>query len=330
MTFETYLNKNPGLYDTCPDITEDTKQALFNWFRFREVCDETRFGVYYPRQINLLAGRYNSLLNIELSKFDPLVAEYRETLFNAGYTVSGNKDRQTDTSRTGKTTDGRTDTLTRQETENNTEGENTTSETSGKSDGTGKETTGGTSHDTTTGNTTGTEESATTGGNVSVSKNNPQSIAYSGAEAGKVPSLDWTYASAQAQANTTGTANTTTGGTSDTTSDGKTTGTRDTTNGETHSDTGKGTRNLTGEKTLTGTDTREISGNGTTEGTGTEKTTETTGETRNGIEKEIYTGREGLTPQEAFLKAQEYIKVSSAFAWLKSNLEVCFLGIYDI
>lgn len=46
--------------------------------------------------------------------------------------------------------------------------------------------------------------------------------------------------------------------------------------------------------------------------------------------EEIYTGRDGLTPQEAYLKAKSWIIVSDAFDWLKGELNDCFLGIIEV
>lgn len=44
-----------------------------------------------------------------------------------------------------------------------------------------------------------------------------------------------------------------------------------------------------------------------------------------------YTGRDGLTPQEAMARATDYLMgYSTAFQWLANKLEICFIGIYDL
>lgn len=354
MMFQTYLKNNPGLYAQTPKITVETQAALFDWFRFREVNDDDRFSIYYTRQLNLLAPRYNKLLDIESAKFDPLVNKYLERLQNTGTTGSIDRNKSAETTGTESRTGDGTDKTTRELSGTNSVNENTTGETSGTTGETLKENTTGTENGTTSGTDkgktsgtetrkmTGTETEKTTGSNVSIGKNNPNSISYAGAVAGNIPALDWTYASTQAQADTKGGADKTTGRTAENTTTGTsentTSGTTETTTtGEKHgttdgtySETDKGTRTATGTAGENETTTRET---GTTSARDT-KTKETGTETEarkdTRIDKEIYTGRDGLTPQEAFTRARTFIINSSAFEWLRQNLEVCFLGIYEV
>lgn len=141
---------------------------------------------------------------------------------------------------------------------------------------------------------------STTSKDVSASKANPASAIYPGATAGQIPSLDWSSMTAQAQSE--GTGSSTQGGTS----------------------SGTGTDDSTVNTTHTGTDSHA---NSTTGNSQTEQTTTTSG---SGTVKEISTGRDGLTPQEAFLKARQWIVISDAFDWLKDELKDCFLGIIDV
>lgn len=135
---------------------------------------------------------------------------------------------------------------------------------------------------------------------VSATKSNPMSTAYAGATAGQVPALDWTTMSGQAQ----------------TDNDGSSQGSSTT--------TGSGTDDSTSTTTRTGTDGRVISDSGSSE---TDQTTTNAG---TGTVKERITGRDGLTPQEAFREARKWIVISDAFDWLKAELNDCFLGIVEV
>lgn len=141
---------------------------------------------------------------------------------------------------------------------------------------------------------------STSNKDVSASKANPQSIAYSGTTAGNLPALDWGYMSAQAQNENTGSST------------------------QTGTSSGTGTDDSTTTTTHTGTDGRV----GST--TGNSQTEQTTTTANTGVVKEQTTGRDGLTPQEAFLKAREWIVISDAFDWLKAELNSCFLGIIEV
>ena len=73
---------------------------------------------------------------------------------------------------------------------------------------------------------------------------------------------------------------------------------------------------------------------GTTSGTSSSETevtaTGSTSSSTTGTNRNRYTGREGLTPQEGLSRAMDYLMgYSPAFAWLKGKLEPCFIGILD-
>ena len=136
--------------------------------------------------------------------------------------------------------------------------------------------------------------------NVSANKANPQSIAYAGATAGELPALDWSHMGAQAQTENEGSASSQSSNSNTVAEDGTVT--------TTHS----------------GTDTHAGTKSDTSE-------TEANGSRRNiGETKEITTGRDGLTPQEAFLTARKWIVVSDAFEWLKKEMETCFLSVFEL
>lgn len=371
-TFDEVLTEQPNIYNGVDGyawnndtnrwenvgITNITKELIEEWFGLRTVCHDEHFARYFRRKLNSTALRYAQLSRIELSAFDPLVANYveREILASNSKTSAGTLEK------TGSGTSGGTVTNTSTRTPDLTE--TIEGETSGQHslskggsdtvehDGTRSLTIGGRDTVTREG-TRGTEQGGSditnaTGSHTDehkeMGKQSPQSIAYAGAIAGTLPNLDWQYATAQGQSkddhtetsqNTVqhGLTEDTTEASEDVTAYGKTEsgsdGYEDTT---TYGGTESGSQSGTDSKTIetTGTETTE----GSTQSTGTHSDSveeERTGtETGEGQTREIMTGRSGLTPQEAFSKAVIYLRNSSAWDWLRGELEECFLSIYDI
>lgn len=187
-----------------------------------------------------------------------------------------------------------------------------------------------------------------TNDNKTMGKDMPMSNSYAGASG--VPGvLDWSNPSTQAEVTgevhrsydasnpgeSTGHSESTTTETPDETN--ARTITRD--NSTTEKDTGTVTDVVDGDKTSNvtngGTDTKTItkgSGSDTTHG-GTDTTTvtkqgeETKTTSQNGTDKEIYTGRDE-DPAKILRRASAYISNSSAWEWLKSRLDVCFIQVY--
>lgn len=334
MTFDEYLTANSDTYGTV-DVDDDTKSAIYDWFQFRHVVDDEKFGVFFRRRLSISSRRYEQLLRVELTEFDPLVSTYRERQLKQSGTLGKSGTNKNSTTRTGSnttttkesgtdtTTGTRTPNLTTTDTPNVTE---TRKDTYGQTNTrTGSET------DEETRN--GTTSRETEADAVNVQKQAPQSIAYSSASDGEIPALDWQYMTSQAQAKNTSSE---TGSTDDSTD---------------REHTYNSVKDAKG-----GSDTSELSrtGSNTTKQTGTEATeanvtygktvtvtsspdnvdtsegsTQDT-ETRDFVDQEIWTGRDGLTPQEALQKARDYIIISNAFAWLRNQLEPCFLAIYDV
>ena len=145
-----------------------------------------------------------------------------------------------------------------------------------------------------------------------MAKQNPQSISYEESTINEIPGLNWSYPSTQQQSDGDNTTSNS--------SESEGTGHSDTV----QSDTNSNTNRQTGTETTSDLNTRNITGNETESGTkGTEKV-------KSGIIRSQWTGRDGLTPQAALSDAMKYIKNSSSFKWLKEQLEVCFLSVYDI
>ena len=420
-TLNEYLTREHDLYNGCysyawseqhqqwrsHEIDEATRDLISEWFGIRNVCDPDNFARFFRRKYNSCALRYAQLYRIELSSFDPLVADYIESeskgessrthtdnktgnesgnsTITEGKTSSGNK---TTTPSTVEETTGlrtpdlteseqgvRTPALVKQSTETRTpeltETDTTTrtpqltEETSGNRQSTNNKTMGGA--DTVHGETD-VESIAKSGDKIA-----PQSISYEGQAANngegpgqykRLPGYDWQYMSAQKQADTathdetdsrtdygqteTGSEGETSGQTVRKTGSEQTTGTK--TTGGTERVVGRvdetGAENTTGSKRTTGreqtserrtttgqeqqTDSKTESGNRSVSDTKTFGETNIGNESGNDRRREIRTGRHGLTPQEAFSRASNYLKTSHAWEWLYKELDECFLSVYDI
>lgn len=126
MTFSDYLKKHPDLYQNL-DIDDPTKQAIFDWFQFREVCDDERFGVYFRRLLLTTLIKYDELVRIEpgISKYDWLVQDYMENqrIIQAKEKGKENINKQTSTTNTylDNQQGNIEDDLTRRGTDTNTE-----------------------------------------------------------------------------------------------------------------------------------------------------------------------------------------------------------------
>lgn len=296
-SYSQWLIDNPNFFDDfieAGDIDQATVLSINKWYKYRIICDDYKFTDFFERQLDLTLPIYNKLIRIENTEFDALVNTYRERQVvgsgsEAGYETN---------SLTRETGEAGSDTKTITRTPDLTtanEGQNSsTSETD------------------TTNHTEGENTSTSTGSNASVGKQNPQSISYTGATVGEVPSLDWQYPSTQSQSENSSSNS----GTNE--SDG--TGSSDTTQSGTSENT----------ETLTGTDTTVESGSYRKDGGYSDSGSKSTDKTISNTTNEIFSGRDNLTPQNALKEAMSYVKTSSAFKWLKEQLEVCFFSLYDI
>ena len=330
--YSEYINENPGTYDgiiayAFDDLKNDwepvavpdtTKATVMDWFQYRTVCDDVKFGTFFKRKMNICALRYANMLRIEMSSFDPLVADYMETEIEENQT---------------KVSSG-----TESNTKNSTNTNDSTSSSVRTPDLEYNDATAGTSNDTsnrTTESNANTTDNGESSDNVShagsakgkeaaMGKNAPQSISYAAAVAGSIPSLDWQYATNQGQ-----TENESSDTSADTTAHDDSRTSVGTNNGS-EAGTNHGETSGTNNRTETGTDTTA----------GTSKSTNVTADVASGDKssadsadaqkREVHTGRGGLTAQDAFKSAVRYIENSSAFEWLREELEECFLGVYDI
>ena len=296
-TYSQWLIDNPNFFDDfieAGDIDEATVLSINKWYKYRVVCDDYKFTDFFERQLDLILPRYNKLVRLENTEFDALVNIYRERQ------VVG----------TGSEIGSETNNFTRENSESGSNSKNTTRTPNLTTENEGQ--TSSTSETDTTNHTEGENSNTSTGSNTSVAKQNPQSISYSGAAVGEIPSLDWQYPSTQSQSENSGSNS------GSNQSDGS--GSSDTTQSGTSENT----------ETLTGTDTTAETGSYSKEGGYSDAGSKDTEKTTSNTTREIFTGRDSLTPQDALKEAMAYVKTSSAFNWLKEQLEVCFLSVYDI
>ena len=57
---------------------QDTQDGLLDWFFWRKVVDNRKFGAYFRRVLNIYARQYYQLLRVETTEIDPLVGNYLE------------------------------------------------------------------------------------------------------------------------------------------------------------------------------------------------------------------------------------------------------------
>lgn len=242
-------------------IDEATQQAVYNWFKFRKVCDNDKFQLFFNRLVNAHSEQYYSLVRVQSIKFDPLVTQYMERLIDRSATNS-EKEKQS-SSRSGnanssdKTTGG--DTTATSGSATNTNTDNVTATQKGNQKGTQN----GSSND------------------KSMSAQLPQSS--TGAGAGLPDALNWNYATQQDESKNTNNQNTTneTTGNSTSSATAKGTATNEQTTNVTHNTT------VTGTNTHNENETRNGERNGSNSEVVKERSTGRSGETPELLSKAI-------------------------------------------
>lgn len=348
-TFNQWLTDNPHFYDhylSLNLIDESTISLIQKFYGLRILCDDDNFETFYERQLDLCLNRYNKLLRLENTEFDALVNTYRTRTKSGTASETGTIQIDRSTSETTGTTreidtvvtpnitvtDSGTNSATIGQTEQHANLRTPNLEVAESSSSTSSSDTDTTSSTTTSGTNSSTSSTAT------VSKQNPQSISYAQAPAGAVPSLDWQYPSAQSQTDSTtsgtnsGTSSATGSSDTDNTASSSTTTATTGTESNTGSDSLDRTESGTKANTniTTGTEHTETTDGITGTKTGSGSDTHETEKAREDSSSETWSGLDDLTPQEALALAMNYVKTSSAFVWLKDQLSVCFLSIYDI
>lgn len=353
------VRQTTNIYPDGLDIFEGDKRAIQNWFDMRYVCDNEKFVAFFQRVLMRDYGLYRELLRTEphISKYDWLVQQYTES-------QTYEKGSDTTTSNGQTTNTGTVNTATGQTTSNtdttnsagNSSHTRTTNDTDTKTR-TGTTTNSGT--DTTTTTTTDQNTTVSTsqsGGSDTVSdgshdnqkgltRENPMSISYSGSGVSidgndNTGSLEWKSPTNQTETDTRHTGNTTTNyGKNDSsnvtgngtqtvngsTVHGLTTGTNDTETGtHTANDLDTDTTSNTTQTVSTGS----VSGSGTTESENQTVTGSASNTNKQNLTQHINTGR-SIDTATLLSQAQAFIMNSSAFQWLYSRLDPCFMGVYN-
>lgn len=329
-------------------IPEALKQTINDWFWYREVCSDDKFNWYFNRVLNGCYSRYNQLLRIQpgISDYDWLVQNYKELQTMKSESGSTSKISSTDktTSLTESGTNGNTrtmnttDTTDKDTTDSKTHGGTLTTATTYGKTSTNSGTLKNEGDRTETGSISDSGSNSSSSDQMNLGKSNPQSISYSGATSGMPSGLDWSYPGSQGEqkVSSSGTdSNTRTFNNHKTTDDFTQTdarsnalgGTDRTVNTDARTESGAGTEDssVTHTGTITDAGTNSASKSGT-EGIEGEETTSTTGSS---TDRTIETGR-NVDIATLLTNAKQFIIATTAWSWLKEQLEPCFMGVYDI
>lgn len=285
--------------------------TIYDWFQFREVCDDEKFPAFFLRELKKDLRKYNQLLRIQPGQslvfpdgrtrevtYDWLVQTYRE-LREQG-TLTGSKSETTSKSGSGEIEES---------TERSITGTGTTGEQGTKNI---------TRNDTGSGSSSGSSESSgensTSSDNneKSLGKGNPQSISYS--DDGFPDDLNWQYPGQQGEVK--GSESTTGSNSEETEQRDEWSQTGQATTAETTSKSGNSSNTETDEAT------KNVTNSITEQGTLTGSDNQTTDK------KTIEAGR-GLDPATILQNAVDFILNSEAWDFLYKRLDTCFMGLYD-
>lgn len=331
-TLSEFLTDNPNFYDEADGYTYSTatggyvntgiseaeKELIENEFGDRYLFDDSKFARRFLNQINYTALRYANLSRIELTAFDPLVADYLERRQLTDKTQT----------RTDSSEQSKSGTFENDYTDNRTE-------TPGVTETEQREITPGIVETEEREHTPRVEETNTktiTPGIVETVENNerrvdksaPMSISYNGAVAGNIPNLDWGNLTSQTQGDG-GSQVSRTGSDTETTVTGRTGKDNDVIE---KSKTGKDNEEIVRSKN--GYDTIADIKHGEGENSQHVENEGSSNLTEGKEDKVIQTGRSGLTPQEALKAAVGYLKDSNAWLWRRAELNELFKPVsYD-
>lgn len=338
-------------------------QFIISYFYHREICDDDKMELFFWRELDLWRDKYIDYLRLETTAYDPLVNRYFEAQY-IGRNVS-----KIDSANEGNNSGSVTDITNVSSTGNKTANSTTTESGNGFTNGSTNRTTSGhethnnsgndtrntvrndSSDETASKNTSSTTDGYNTNESTAKTANkiapmNASNATGAGGNAnGKLGNLDFKYASDYHQTDNDGsdTNHSATVGSESGTTHIQSTGT-ESSSGTTHengesrsngteyvsSNENRGdSRNGTGTATETSADASQTQGSSTNSGAYSSLTQTAT--EQDSANTNRYTGREGLTPQEALDRAIKYINGNSpSILWLCHILETCFICVYDI
>lgn len=352
-TLAEFLKENPDFYKNVDGwawnedtqswqntgITDDLKELISDEFQDRYVCDDDKFARLFRNRINNAALRYANLSRIELTTFDPLVADYMERrAITASTTAQSKSNENSKTSINSQKSDinftetpGITENITKTEKPGVSETVSET-ETPGVQETRKKDSTPGVTETKNTTSNPGITEH-TESGTVGVGKTAPMSVEYAAAVAGNIPDLNWNTLSQQEQGKTK--QDVTRSGSDNQVEVSSKEGhdiesdvlSKSGSNEKQRVSTKAGSDLMEEVRSKEGSDqrveSRQVDGNGTIN----DKGEESSNTAYDNDTKIIQTGRGGLTPQEALRTAVSYIKTSSAWEWMRNELNRCFMPV---
>ena len=296
-------------------MTTEDKTRLTDWYASREICtpDEEKFLRFWRRQLSRSYGRYLQEVELELLEIPELVNYRRAVHSVVNGETTGNNSQTVNTENSGTNSQTTNGGYTLDRTSNST----TDTTNSNTSDGTNSGTDTVTRDETT--NTTAQREQLTENIAEHLERGLPQSTVYG---AGGFPDqLDWQYASGQS-------ADRTKNGTVKDTNETSTDGTNTTTRSGTDHREDTGTTNTETDATGKDTQTHNDTVTGTTSGTSeTTVSGENSGTNRN--ESDTVESGQNELETEIRAKIRGYIMNSISLDWLLSQLEICFMGVFE-
>lgn len=285
--------------------------TIYDWFQFREVCDDEKFPAFFLRELNKDLRKYNQLLRIQPGQvitfpdgrertvtYDWMVQTYRE-LREQG-TLTGSKSETTSKSGSGEIEESTEKTVTgsgtnaEQATKNITRNDTGSGSSSGSSESSGE------------------NSSASDSNEKSLGKGNPQSISYSGN--GFPDNFDWQYPGQQGESK--GSESSTGSNSQETEQRDEWSQTGQATTAETNAKTGNTSKSETDEST------KNVTNSNTEQGTLTGSDNQTT-------DKKVIEAGRGLDPATILQNAVNFILNSEAWDFLYKRLDTCFIGLYD-
>ena len=352
---KTFRQIIDGGYQYPSSVDAATQATILDWYQYRHVTDDEKFGTYFSRVLNRDYHRYRQMLRIEpgikgdtgfVTNFDWMVSEYLEKMdeieYNEGVSGTSTDTESGTKSSTGSSEDSGSDTLRKSgsdttqygKTSANTESVNTTTSKQGKTD----------------------SSNASEARNQGLARTAPMSQSYTSAQmdanTDKALNIDETSDShgkfngyVIEEGNKTGgihdlhrkfpdvninNPSTTTDSYAANASIAKARDEGNTStigvNGSTSSDSGSDSINYDTTDTTTHGKRTDTENSETVSNTKT-GSTETTNE-GSSTYKTRHSGRT-QSPQELLEKAKAYIETTSAWEWLREQLDVCFMSNLD-
>ena len=350
-------------------VDQATGEALYRHYAFWEPCtdDLTQWETWVEDALYTYSKQYIDLVRIQTTEIDPLVSEYMErqvkryamaatSATDKSTRETAGTEKRTDTPDAVTTTSHKYDhtqaTTVEHDTTDTTSGEehNTTTESPRLSETTAYNADKTVAH---YGAAVTTDDQTRPGQETSrqrgISGQLPQTTQYA-ANAGMPADLNWHYATAQQEGDTsttrdggttqhtagehedwtehTGGVTVEHGGSKDTTTTGNTSGTAKHTGTDTTTTTARTTL-PEGDTDTTHTTGKTVDMSGETTSTETGSGSHTADTTTNGEDREIYSGRHA-SPQDMLDAARRYVEKMNAFMWLCRQMDACFYLPYDI